>query len=219
MGHGRGKPLTRTRGPAGKGTKEVSCFHASTRVRIFTTDKGVFEYKRMDKLVKADKLWTRRYRSKNSGPSQGHVSTVECVMTFACPPEGQPMVEVKGNFLTPDHYVARGNGTWTTAGELTSFGSESQIQSASIVYNIRLQEGDHIELGNRIYAATLGARFDTTGSEEEPTYSEEDARYLQDLPGYSSGRIHWAPVAASVDRHGMPTFKQKMGLPSRVGNT
>jgi len=66
----------RNRGRAGKGKKEVSCFHTSTRVRIFTTDKGVSEYKRMDKLVKGDKLWTRRYRRKNSGPSHGHVSTV-----------------------------------------------------------------------------------------------------------------------------------------------
>jgi len=170
----------------------------------------------MDKLVKGDKLWTRRYRRNNLGPSQGHVNTVECVMTFACPPEGQPMVEVEGNLQTLDHYVARGNGTCTTAGEPTPSGSESPTQSALIVYNIRLQEGDHIELGNRIYAATLGARFDTTGSEEEPTYSEEDARYLQDLPGYSSGHIHWALDTASVDRHGMPTPKQKIDPPSRV---
>jgi len=173
----------------------------------------------MDKLVKGDKLWTQRYRRKNSGPSQGHVSTVKCVMTFACPPEGQQIVEVEGNFLAPDHYVARGNGTWTTAGELTPPGSESQKQSTSIVYNIRLQEGDHVELGNRIYAATLGARFDATDSEEEPIYSEEDARYLQDLPGYSSRRIHWAPGAPSVDCHEMPTFKQKIDPPSRVGMT
>jgi len=161
----------------------------------------------------------RRYRRKFSGPGQGHVSTVECVMTFASPPEGQPMVEVEGNFLTPDHYVARGNGKWATAGELTTSGSESQVQSASTVYNIKLQEGDQIELGNRIYAATLAARFDTTGSEEEPTYSEEDARYLQDLPEYCSGRINWAPGTASVDRHGMLTFEQKIGLASRVGTT
>ena len=92
----------------------------------------------MDKLVKGDKLWTRRYRRKNLGPSQGHVSTVECVMTFACPPEGQLMVEVEGNFLPPDHYVARENGTLNTAGELTPPGSESLTQSASIVYKIRL---------------------------------------------------------------------------------
>ena len=91
--------------------------------------------------------------------------------------------------------------------------------TALIVYYIWLQEGDHIELGNRIYAATLGARFDTTGSEEEPTNSEEDARYLQDLPGYSSGHIHWALGTASVDRHGMPTSLQKLNPPSKVGTS
>jgi len=137
----------------------------------------------MDKLVKGDTLWTRRDRRDNSVPSQGYISTVECVITFACPPEGQVLVEVERNFLTPDHYVARGNGTWTTAGELTPPGGDSSTQSALLVYNIRLQEGDHIELGNRIYAAILGARFDTLGLEEEPTYSEKDARHLQDLPG------------------------------------
>jgi len=90
----------RPRGRNRKG-KEVSCFHASTRVRMFTTVKGGPEYKRMDKLVKGDKLWTRRYRRNQLEPSQGHVSTVECVMAFACPPEGRPMVEAEGNFLTP----------------------------------------------------------------------------------------------------------------------
>jgi len=129
------------------------------------------------------------------------------------------MVDVEGNFLTPDHYIAGGNGTWTMAGELTPPGSESLTQLALIVYNIRLQEGDHMELGNRIYVATLGARFDTTGSEEEPTFLEEDARYLQDLPRYSSGHIHWAPGTASVDRHGMPTSKQKIDPRSRVGTS
>jgi len=38
----RKKPRPRYRGRAGEAkTKVVSCFHASTRVRIFTTDKGV----------------------------------------------------------------------------------------------------------------------------------------------------------------------------------
>jgi len=134
------------------------------------------------------------------------------------------MVEVEGNFLTPEHYVARGNGTWSTAGELTPPGSESRTKLARtklarIVYNIKLQKGDHIELGNRIYAATLGARFDTAGSEEEPTYSEEDSRYLQDLPGYSSGHIHWAPGAASVDRHGMLISKRPTDPPSKIGTS
>ena len=37
----RKKPRPRLRGWAGEGTKKVvSCFHASTRVRIFTTEKG-----------------------------------------------------------------------------------------------------------------------------------------------------------------------------------
>ena len=76
----------RPRGRNGKGNKEVSCFHAGTRVRMLTTVTGAPEYKRMDKLVKGDKLWTRRYKRNQLGPSQGHVSTVECVMTFACPP-------------------------------------------------------------------------------------------------------------------------------------
>jgi len=116
----------------GKG-KEVSCFHANTRVRMFTTVIGAPEYKRMDKLVKGDKLWTRRYRRNQLGPSQGHVSTVECVMTFDCPPEGQPMVEVEGNFLTPDHYVARGNGEWSTAGELTPPGTHIKYNKLSII--------------------------------------------------------------------------------------
>ena len=107
----------RPRGRKGKG-KEISCFHASTRVRMFMTTKGASAYKRMDKLVKGDKLWTRRYRSNRREPSQGHVSIVECVMTFACPPEGQLMVEVQGNFLTPDHHVARGRGEWSTVGAL-----------------------------------------------------------------------------------------------------
>jgi len=215
----RKSPRPRHWGRAGKWKKEVSCFHARTRVRMFTKDKRAPEYERMDKLVKGDQLWTRRYKRNILGPSQGHVSTVECVMTFACPPEGQPMVEVEGNFLTPEHHVARGNGTWSTAGQLTPPGSESTTQLARIVYNIKLQKGDHIELGSRIYAATLGARFDTAGSEEEPTYSEEDSRYLQDLPGYSSGHIHWAPGATSVDRHGMPVSNRPTDPPSRIGTS
>ena len=43
-------------------SKEISCFYASTKVRMYTTIKGGPQYKRMDKLVKGDKLWTRRYR-------------------------------------------------------------------------------------------------------------------------------------------------------------
>jgi len=100
------------------------------------------------------------------------------------------MVEVEGNLLTPDHYISRGEGPWATAGEQTQLEIEPQTGSASIVYNITLQEGYNIELGNRIHAATLGARIDEAGSGEEPTFVEKDARYLQDLPKYSSGHIH-----------------------------
>ena len=53
------------RGQTGQGKKEVSCFHASTRVRMFTKETGAPEYKRMDKLVKGDQYWTRRY-SRNA---------------------------------------------------------------------------------------------------------------------------------------------------------
>jgi len=91
-------------------SKNISCFHASTMVRMYTITPGAPQYKRMDKLAKKDKLWTRRYRRNRSEPSLGQISTVECVMTFACPPEGQPMVDIEGNLLTPDHPVARGNG-------------------------------------------------------------------------------------------------------------
>jgi len=71
-------------------SKESSCFHADTKVRMYTTIKGDLQYKRMDKLVRGDKLWTRRYRQNWMEPNQGQISIVECVMTFACPPEGQP---------------------------------------------------------------------------------------------------------------------------------
>jgi len=101
------------RGRNGKGNKEVSCFHASTRVRMFTKETGAPEYKKTDKLVKGDQLWTRRYRRNLLGPSQGHVSTVECVMTFACPPDGQPMVEVEGNLEFPDPGALRSQGKWS----------------------------------------------------------------------------------------------------------
>jgi len=208
----------RLRGRNGKG-KEISCFHASTRVRMFTTIKGSPEYKRMDKLIKGDKLWTRRYKRNRLEPSQGHVSIMECVMTFACPPEGQPMVEVEGNLLTPDHYVARGNGEWSTAGELTHPETESTTQLARMVYNIKLQSGSQIELGNRIYAATLGARFDSVDPGKEPIHSEEASRYLQDLSGYASGHIHWALGTASVDCRRMPSPKRLTDLPSKMGTS
>jgi len=129
-------------------SKEISCFHADTKVRMYTTIPGAPQYKRMDKLVKGDKLWTRRYRRNRMEPSQGQISIVECVMTFACPPEGQLTVEIEGNFLTPDHYVARGNGEWATAGALAHPGTESSKTLAHIVYNIKFQNGGQIELGN-----------------------------------------------------------------------
>jgi hypothetical protein len=126
----------------------ISCFHASTMVRMYTITPGAPQYKRMDKLVKNDKLWTRRFRRNRTELSLGQISIVECVMTFACPPEGQPMVEIEGNLLTPDHFVARGNGEWSTAGALAHPGTELPKTLAHTVYNIKLQEGGQIELGN-----------------------------------------------------------------------
>jgi len=100
-GHSRGN--TRSNGTPGPPTTpakqmktKVSCFHASTRLRIFTEDRGISEYKRMDKLVKGDKLCVRRF-SSNSRGVRTHVGIVECVMTFACQPTRQHMVEVEGN--------------------------------------------------------------------------------------------------------------------------
>ena len=167
-------------------SKEISCFHASTKVRMYTTIKGGPQYKRMAKLVKGNKLWTRCYRRNRREPSQGQVSIVECVMTFSCPLEGQPMVEIDNNFLTPDHYISRGNGQWTTAGAFAQPATESPQTWAHIVYNLKLQNGCQIELGNRVYAATLGARFDTVEPGLEPVFCDEGSRHLHDLEGYTS---------------------------------
>jgi len=53
QGQERKKPRSTHRGRGGEGkTKAIYCFHPSTRVRIFTPDQRVSEYKRMDKLVK-----------------------------------------------------------------------------------------------------------------------------------------------------------------------
>jgi len=90
---------------------------------------------------------------------------------------------------------------------------------AHTVYNIKLERGDLIELGNRVYAATLGARFDTAGPGKEPIYSEEASRYLQDLSGYASGHIHWALGTASVDCDGMPSSKRLTDPPSKIGTS
>jgi len=86
-----------------------------------------------------------------------------------------------------------------------------------MVYNIKLQSGGQIELGNRVYAATLGARFETADPGREPIYSEEASRYLQDLLGYASGHIHWALGTASVDCHVMPSSKRLTDPPSKIG--
>jgi len=199
-------------------SKEISCFHASTKVRMYTTIKGGPQYKRMDKLVKGDKLWTRRYRRNRKEPSQGQVSIVECVMTFGCPLEGQPMVEIEGNFLTPDHYISRGNGEWSTAGALAQPATEPPQTWAHIVYEIKLQDGCQIELGNRVYAATLGARFDTVDPGLEPMFCDEGSRHLHDLEGYTSGYIHWALRTASVDRYGILSPKRCID-PSSITST
>jgi len=171
----------------------------------------------MDKLVKRDKLWTRIYRRNRSELSLGQISVVECVMTFACPPEGQPMVEREGNLLTPDHYVARGNGEWSTAGALAHPGTEFPKTLAHIVYNIKLQEGGQIELGNKVFAGTLGARFDMTDLGKDPMFHEETSRHLQDLTGYTSGYIHWAFGSAAVDQYGMPSSYKRPSPPSKIG--
>jgi len=208
----------RTRGRKNMG-KEVSCFFGSTRVRMATTNWKSPRYKRMDKLAKGDQLWTRRRRSDCREPNQGQVSIVECVMTFACPPEGQLMVEVDGNFLTPDHHVAIGRGKWSTAGALAELDTNSTTLLTHMVYNIKLQSGGQIEIGNKVYAATLGARFDTVETGQDPTYSADSTRYLQDLPDYPSGHIHWAWGAALVDHHGMPRLKKAQALPSEIGSS
>jgi len=126
------EPRPRQRGRKDKG-KEISCFHASTRVRMATTTWRSPEYKRMDELAKGDKTWTRRHRRDCPEPSQGQVSIVECVMTFACPPEGQLMFEEDSNFLTPDHHVAKGRGKWSTAGALAKLDTDSTTKLTHMV--------------------------------------------------------------------------------------
>jgi len=119
-------------------------------------------------------------------------------------------------FPDPDHYVARGNGEWSTAGGLAHPGAESLQTLAHTVYNIKLQNGGQIELGNRVYAATLGALFDTADPGKEPMYSEEASRHLHGLAGYASGHIHWALGTASVDCHGMPSLYRRTDPPSII---
>jgi len=207
----------RGRGARQGRTKTVSCFHPNTRVRMLRSDNSGPEYKRLADLIKGDQLWTRRNSEERSSPKRDLFSTVECVMTFTCSPEEQVLVDIEGNLLTPDHYVFRGHGQWTTARELLSLGGKSSTQSSLLVYNIMLQDGEHIELDNGILKATLGARFDRTSQQKEPTYPEQEARNLRDLPGYPSGHIHWALGTALVDCHGMPTPSKSNESPSPVG--
>jgi len=127
------------------------------------------------------------------------------------------MVEIEGNLLTPGHFVARGNGEWSTAGALAHPGTELPKTLAHIVYNIKLQDGGQIELGNKVFAGTLGARFDMTDLGKDPMYHEETSRHLHDLTSYTSGYIHWAFGTASVDQHGMPSSCKRPSPPSKIG--
>jgi len=129
------------------------------------------------------------------------------------------MVEVEGNSLTPDRNVAKGRGEWSTAGALAKSDTDSTTKLVHIVYNIKLQSGGQIELDNKIYTATLGARFDAGDPGQDPIYSEKTTRYLEDLPEYSSGHIHWARGTASVDQYGIPRPKREMALPSEIGTS
>jgi len=54
---------------------------------------------------------------------------------------------------------------------------------------------------------------------QDPIYSADTTRYLQDLPEYSSGHIHWAWGTASVDQHGMPRPKREEAFPSEIGTS
>jgi len=69
-------PRPRSRGRKNR-RKGISCFLGSTRVRMATTNWRSPQYKRMDKLVKGDKIWTRRRRRDCREPSQGQVGIVE----------------------------------------------------------------------------------------------------------------------------------------------
>jgi hypothetical protein len=107
------------------------------------------------------------------------------------------MVEIEGNLLTPNHVVARGEGEWSTAGALAGSGSELPCtldHVYNMVYNIKLQEGGQIELGNKVYAATLGARLDRTDPGQDPTYYAETTKHLHDLTGYSSRVTFTGPL-------------------------
>ena len=96
-------------------------------------------------------------------------------------------------------------------------GTEFPKTLAHIVYNIKLQEGGQIELGNKVFAGTLGARFDMTDLGKDPMFHEETSRHLHDLTSYTSGYIHWAFGTASVDQHGMPSSYKLPSPPSKTG--
>jgi len=72
-------------------------------------------------------------------------------------------------------------------------------------------------VGNRVFAATLGARFDTADLGKDPIHHEETSRHLLGLTGYALGYIHWALGTASVDQHGMPSPYKRTDPPSKIG--
>jgi len=72
-------------------------------------------------------------------------------------------------------------------------------------------------VGNKVFAGTLGARFDMTDLGKDPMYHEETSRHLLGLTGYTSGYIHWAFGTASVDQHGMPSSYKRPSPPSKIG--
>ena len=115
-------------------TKVPRSVPGSTRVITF---RGVFRLQAED-----DELWTRQLRLHRSHSSRGHISIVECVMTFDCPPGGQPMVEIEGNLLTPNHVISRGEGEWCTAGALACFDPELPCTLATWSITSSCRKGD-----------------------------------------------------------------------------
>ena len=76
--------------------------------------------------------------------------------------------------------VGDSGGTHTTPNRQTLLETEPQTGSTSIVQNITLQEGDNIELGNKIHAATLGARYRRNRAGKE-THVPSSRRRMQDI--------------------------------------
>ena len=62
------------------GRRPISCFHASTMVRMYTTTPGAPQYKRIDELRKKDELWTRQHRHHRLDPSRGQIILDRCVL-------------------------------------------------------------------------------------------------------------------------------------------